>query len=367
MAAMVTITKPAVALVSSEHFRVKPAIASEHLRVKQSWVLRQRSQRVRVVVRAADEVASVGQTPTTPIQTGNSAIEVDEKSPEPSSLQTEDVASVGQTPTSPIETGNSGDEKDSKPSSLESAVASAGQTPTAPIENGNSGVEEKDSKPSSLESAVASAGQTPAAPIENGNSGAEKARKPSPLQRGGTVEGGEATEKKQVADAGKFDDPRWRAGTWDITKFTSDGKVNWDAVIDAEVARRKWLEENPESSSNSEPVAFDTATVPWWAWVKRFHLPEAELLNGRAAMVGYAMGYLVDSATGAGLVDQQSSFLGKSLLFLTVLGVLLIRKNSDVANLRTIIKESTFYDKQWQATWKEEVPEAGKENDADAL
>lgn len=47
-----------------------------------------------------------------------------------------------------------------------------------------------------------------------------------------------------------------------------------------EVVRRKWLEDNPEASSNEEPVVFETSTVPWWAWVKRFHLPEAELLNG---------------------------------------------------------------------------------------
>jgi len=47
-----------------------------------------------------------------------------------------------------------------------------------------------------------------------------------------------------------------------------------------EVVRRKWLEDNPEASSNLEPVLFETSTVPWWAWVKRFHLPEAELLNG---------------------------------------------------------------------------------------
>jgi hypothetical protein len=47
------------------------------------------------------------------------------------------------------------------------------------------------------------------------------------------------------------------------------------------VVRRKWLEENPESSKNEDPVVFDTSTIPWWAWVKRFHLPEAELLNGK--------------------------------------------------------------------------------------
>jgi hypothetical protein len=202
------------------------------------------------------------------------------------------------------------------------------------------------------------------------------------LQRGGTLEGDEAAGKdpapstlgktKNAAasvvddEAGKFDDPRWRAGTWDITKFTSNGKINWDAVIDAEVARRKWLEANPEATNNSEPVVFDTATVPWWAWVKRFHLPEAELLNGRAAMVGYAMGYLVDCATGAGLVDQQNSFVGKTLLLVTVLAVLLIRKNSDVANLRTIAKESTFYDKQWQATWKDDDDADDKESNNNA-
>jgi hypothetical protein len=97
-----------------------------------------------------------------------------------------------------------------------------------------------------------------------------------------------------------------------------DGKVDWDAVIDAEVVRRKLLEANPVSSNNEEPVVFDTSIVPWWAWVKRFHLPEAELLNGRAAMIGYAAGWLVDAATGVGLVDQQNSFLGKLLLFILV-------------------------------------------------
>lgn len=70
-------------------------------------------------------------------------------------------------------------------------------------------------------------------------------------------------------------------------------------------------------------------------------------------MVGYAAGYLVDGATGIGLVDQQNSFFGKLLLFITVVGVLAIRKNSDVDNLRSLAQESTYYDKQWQATWKD--------------
>jgi len=46
-------------------------------------------------------------------------------------------------------------------------------------------------------------------------------------------------------------------------------------VIDAEMARRKLLEESPIPSTNEEPVFFDTAEIPWWAWVRRFHLPEA--------------------------------------------------------------------------------------------
>lgn len=74
---------------------------------------------------------------------------------------------------------------------------------------------------------------------------ATKARKSSPLQKGGTL-GGQAAEGKDPAPAtlgkaspiaafveGKFDDPRWQSGTWDVKKFTKDGKVDWDAVIDA--------------------------------------------------------------------------------------------------------------------------------------
>jgi hypothetical protein len=51
-------------------------------------------------------------------------------------------------------------------------------------------------------------------------------------------------------------------------------------LIFSEARRRKWLQCNPESSSNNDPVVFDTSIIPWWTWMKRFHLPEAELLNG---------------------------------------------------------------------------------------
>jgi hypothetical protein len=45
-------------------------------------------------------------------------------------------------------------------------------------------------------------------------------------------------------------------------------------VIDVEIARRKLLEATPIACRNEEVVNFDTAEIPWWAWVKRFHLPE---------------------------------------------------------------------------------------------
>ena len=75
-----------------------------------------------------------------------------------------------------------------------------------------------------------------------GNVAAPK-RKPSPLQRGGSLSG-EAAEGKAPAaatlgkaspllSAGEFNDPRWKNGTWDISMFAKDGITDWDAVIDA--------------------------------------------------------------------------------------------------------------------------------------
>ncbi|KAH7687514.1 Chlorophyll A-B binding protein [Dioscorea alata] len=159
-----------------------------------------------------------------------------------------------------------------------------------------------------------------------------------------------------IEEPPKFKDPRWVGGTWDLKQFEKDGKTEWDAVIDAEARRRKWLEDNPEASSENEPIIFDTSIIPWWAWMKRYHLPEAELLNGRAAMIGFFMAYFVDSLTGAGLVDQMGNFFCKTLLFIAVVGVLVIRKNEDIETVKKLIEETTFYDKQWQATWKDDTP-----------
>ncbi|RDX86608.1 Light-harvesting complex-like protein 3 isotype 1, chloroplastic, partial [Mucuna pruriens] len=154
--------------------------------------------------------------------------------------------------------------------------------------------------------------------------------------------------------ASSFQDPRWIGGTWDLKQFRKNGNTHWDAVIDAEVKRRKWLEDNPEASTNDNPVVFNTNVIPWWAWIKRFHLPEAELLNGRAAMIGFFMAYLVDSLTGVGVVDQMNNLFCKTLLFMAVAGVLLFRKNEEFETLKKLGEEITLYDKQWQATWKDE-------------
>ena len=80
-----------------------------------------------------------------------------------------------------------------------------------------------------------------------------------------------------------------------------------------------------------------------------------EFYAGRAAMIGFFMAYLVDSLTGVGLVDQMGNFFCKTLLFVAVVGVLVIRKNEDLDNIKKLIEETTFYDKQWQATWQDDT------------
>jgi len=74
------------------------------------------------------------------------------------------------------------------------------------------------------------------------------------------------------------------------------------------------------------------------------------------------MAYFVDSLTGLGVVDQMSNFFCKTLLFVAVLGVLLIRKNEDVENLKKLLEETTFYDRQWQATWQQDETSTTKKD-----
>lgn len=78
---------------------------------------------------------------------------------------------------------------------------------------------------------------------------------------------------------------------------------------------------------------------------------QAEKLNGRAAMMGYVLAIFVDSLTGAGLLEQQESFLGKLALHVCVFAILLVRSSADLDKYKGLIDEATFYDKQWSSTW----------------
>lgn len=189
-------------------------------------------------------------------------------------------------------------------------------------------------------------------------------RKPSPLEVGGTLTGDKALGKSAakatleagavpvVAIDGAFSDARWVDGRWDFEQFKGeDGEVDWDAVIDAEVVRRKILEATPEACKIDDPVDFDLSEIPWTAWVKRFHLPQAEMANGRAAMIGYVGAYLIDATTHISIVEQMDSWWGKLFLGVTLAGCLFIRRTEDLDSLKELADEATFYDRQWAATW----------------
>ncbi|KAD5961421.1 hypothetical protein E3N88_12894 [Mikania micrantha] len=152
----------------------------------------------------------------------------------------------------------------------------------------------------------------------------------------------------------RFVDGRWKQGNWDLNMFVKSGKMDWDALIVAEARRRKFLELYPEEATNQEPVLFRSSIIPWWAWITHSHLPEAELLNGRAAMIGFFMAYLVDVLTALDVVGQSGNFICKIGLFMAVIGVVIFRQTESAKDLKNLAKEATFYDKQWQASWQEQ-------------
>lgn len=67
-------------------------------------------------------------------------------------------------------------------------------------------------------------------------------------------------------------------------------------------------------------------------------------------MIGFFMAYIVDALTGLDVVGQTGNFLCKAGLFVTIIGVMLFRRNKDLENFRQLADEATFYDKQWQAS-----------------
>ena len=96
--------------------------------------------------------------------------------------------------------------------------------------------------------------------------------------------------------------------------------------------------------------------------MRRFHLPEAEKINGRAAMVGYFLALVIDGMTGTGIWDQQNSFLGKVALNIAVIGIMFIGSTKDLDKFKGLWSEATFYDEQWNASWDGvERPEESEE------
>lgn len=74
---------------------------------------------------------------------------------------------------------------------------------------------------------------------------------------------------------------------------------------------------------------------------------------GRAAMVGFFMGYIVDAMTGLDVVGQTGNLICKAGLLLAVVGVVLFRRKEDLENMKKLADEATYYDKQWQASWQD--------------
>ena len=149
--------------------------------------------------------------------------------------------------------------------------------------------------------------------------------------------------------AAQWKDARWVNGTWDLAQFAkADGTTDWNAVIDAEIVHRKMLEENP--AVYDEDGVFDLGQIPWQVWMTRFHLPEAEKANGRAAMVGYLFAYLIDAATNTGLVELHDSFFARrpSAPFCCCF----VRQLSDLDNLK--YDEAAFH-KRWQQSTRRET------------
>ncbi|KAK9913936.1 hypothetical protein M0R45_037735 [Rubus argutus] len=179
---------------------------------------------------------------------------------------------------------------------------------------------------------------------QNGFKTAEQEKSASHVNRR-EAEGGVDYKSKHSSDTEtsvvKFSDERWKKGTCDLNMFTKDGKMDWEGIILAEAKSRKFLELHPEASTNHDPVLFRSSIIPWWAWLMRSYLPEAELLNGRAAMVGFFMAYVVDALTGVGVVGQTGNFICKAGLLVTVIGIILFRRTEDIDNLKKLADEAT--------------------------
>ncbi|KAL0304028.1 UNVERIFIED_CONTAM: Light-harvesting complex-like protein 3 isotype 2, chloroplastic [Sesamum radiatum] len=198
----------------------------------------------------------------------------------------------------------------------------------------------------------------------------------------------------------RFCDERWKNGTWDLNMFVKQGRVDWDAVIVAEIISllntqfsalsinlQKQRGENflnciqkhqaMKNRCSSEALSYHggrglfilisrgraakrsnlllnmiSVLNPYSVHHKTKIFNFACYLAGRAAMVGFFMAYLVDALTGLNVVGQAGNFVCKAALFITVIGVVLFRRKEDLGNLQKLADEATYYDKQWQASWQ---------------
>ncbi|KAJ0110751.1 hypothetical protein Patl1_01372 [Pistacia atlantica] len=140
-----------------------------------------------------------------------------------------------------------------------------------------------------------------------------------------------------------------------VVTLNVEGQKSLDIVeqqetssLQTEAKRRRLLERYPESATNQEPVVFRSSIIPWWAWLRRSHPPEAELLNVELQWLGFFMAYIVDALTGLDVVGQTGNLVCKAGVFLTVVGVILFRQTEDFKKLKNLADEATMYNKQWQ-------------------
>jgi len=98
--------------------------------------------------------------------------------------------------------------------------------------------------------------------------------------------------------------------------------------LDAKVADYSELLDRVDKGEASEE---EKAGIPAKVWAARYGMPQAEKANGRAAMIGFAAMYLGDLLFHSGSVAAVNSFAGRTLLVVTCIGVLAVRKTEDIA------------------------------------
>ncbi|KAG5407341.1 hypothetical protein IGI04_013460 [Brassica rapa subsp. trilocularis] len=75
------------------------------------------------------------------------------------------------------------------------------------------------------------------------------------------------------------------------SSVSDNGGDETDLPTTTKTKRRKWLEDNSETTTNGF-FLFDTSIIQWWAWMKQYHHKNINSsINGRAAVIGFFMAY----------------------------------------------------------------------------